>query len=408
MIEDKLKNGLRGLLTGVLAAPFVTLFANLVSLANEINASYRYLILLLPLSSVIIVYLFKKAGPGGKKITAIAIREIHFAEDGNTDLKGEKRISAKDALISFITSIISHLSGASVGKEGVGVQIGLACSSVLQSAEERLLGESRRDYYYISGAAAAFSALFGSPVAGTLFGTQLASPRLSRTDAMLPAALSSFSCFFLSRAMGIHIIHILSYKTLDLTVENAILVFFFAILVGLVCRLSCHLLEFFKEKLNLMYPGSDYIKAIIPATALLVISIIVYFINGSFKYNGLSTDLLRLSMFRAVDFSDFIIKLLMVLLSLAAGFQGGEVVPLLVLGATFSSSIASALSLDTAAFSALGAIGFLAAGTKLSLVTFALGLELFGYSEPCLLFLMTTMSLISSGKIGIYSHQRIY
>ena len=111
---------------------------------------------------------------------------------------------------------------------------------------------------------------------------------------------------------------------------------------------------------------------------------------------------------RDAGFWDFIIKLVMVLLSLAAGFQGGEVVPLLVLGATFTSSLASLFSLDSAAYAILGAIGFLSAGTKLPFVTFALGMELFGYTEPALLFLMTSISLLSSGKTGIYSHQRIY
>ena len=113
-------------------------------------------------------------------------------------------------------------------------------------------------------------------------------------------------------------------------------------------------------------------------------------------------------MFRAAGFDDFIIKLVMVLLSLAAGFQGGEVVPLLVLGATFTSSLASLFNLDASAYSILGAIGFLSAGIKLPFVTFALGMELFGYSEPALLFLMTSIALIASGKTGIYSHQRIY
>ena len=141
---------------------------------------------------------------------------------------------------------------------------------------------------------------------------------------------------------------------------------------------------------------------------LTVFSIVIFIITGRFWYNGLSVDLISLSMLRDAGFWDFIIKLVMVLLSLAAGFQGGEVVPLLVLGATFTSSLASLFSLDSAAYAILGAIGFLSAGTKLPFVTFALGMELFGYTEPALLFLMTSISLLSSGKTGIYSHQRIY
>ena len=407
-MEEKLKNLARGLLTGLLAAPFITLFSNLVNSATAFNSGNRWLIFFLPAGSLIITWIYSKVGKDAKNITGIAIRNIQFAEDGNTSLKGEARIKIKAAITGFLTSVFSHFLGASVGKEGIGVQIGLACASVLDNAEDRLLSESRRDYYLISGASAAFSALFGAPIAGSLFGAHIASPKLQRFDAFLPSIAAAFSSYFVSQAMHIHVLSVPPVRALPLTLENAVTVFFFAVLIGAVCSLSCRLLEFFKEKLNTLYPGGDYIKALIPALLLLAVSVLSYFIKGSFRYNGLSVDLMRLSMFRAVDFSDFIIKLLMVLLSLAAGFQGGEVVPLLVLGSTFTSSLATVFSLDASAYSILGAIGFLAAGTKLPLVTFALGMELFGYSEPALLFLMTATALIASGKVGIYSHQRIY
>ena len=407
-METHLKNALRGVLTGLLSAPFITLFSNLVTWANGFNSKHRYLILLLAVGSLIIILTYHLLGYQSKKITSMAINQIHYAEDGNTSMKGEGRISVKMAATSFFNSVLSHFLGASVGKEGVGVQIGFSAASFLDRAEERLLGSSRRDYYLMGGAASAFSALFGAPVAGTLFGLHIASPRLARFDALLPAACASFSSYFFSQLIGIHVLYTPRIKPLDLTVENAFIVLLFAVIIGIVCSLSCKALEFFKEKLNDIYPGNEVVKAVIPAFILTLFSVLIYLSKGHFLYNGLSIDLISYSMFRAAGFEDFLIKLVMVLLSLAAGFQGGEVVPLLVLGATFTSSLASVLNLDTAAFSILGAIGFLAAGTKLPLVTFALGLELFGYSEPSLLFLMTSVALISSGKTGIYSHQRIY
>ena len=407
-MESYAKNALRGVLTGLLSAPFITLFSNLVTWANEFNSEHRILILLLPVGSLIIILTYHLLGYQSKKITNMAIHQIHYAEDGNTSMKGEGRITIKMAATSFFNSVLSHFLGASVGKEGVGVQIGFSAASILDSAEERLLGSSRRDYYLMSGASAAFSALFGAPVAGTLFGIHMASPRLSRFDALLPALCASFSAYFFSQFMGIHVLSAPPVVPLELNLTNAATVFLFAVVIGIVCSLSCKALEFFKEQLKDLYPGSEAFKAVIPATLLTVFAILVFIFTGKFWYNGLSTDLIRLSMFRAAGFDDFIIKLVMVLLSLAAGFQGGEVVPLLVLGATFTSSLASLFNLDASAYSILGAIGFLSAGIKLPFVTFALGMELFGYSEPALLFLMTSIALIASGKTGIYSHQRIY
>ena len=52
------------------------------------------------------------------------------------------------------------------------------------------------------------------------------------------------------------------------------------------------------------------------------------------------------------------------------------------------------------------AVGMLAGGTNLPVVCFALGLELFGYNEPMLLFIATAIAYATSGKHSIYQHQR--
>ena len=80
--------------------------------------------------------------------------------------------------------------------------------------------------------------------------------------------------------------------------------------------------------------------------------------------------------------------------------------PLLVTGGTFGYVLASVLSLPTPAFTALGAIGMLSGGTNLPLVCFALGLELFGYTEPVLLFVTVAVAFMASGTKSIYQHQR--
>ena len=99
-------------------------------------------------------------------------------------------------------------------------------------------------------------------------------------------------------------------------------------------------------------------------------------------------------------------KALLVILSISAGFIGGEVVPLLVVGSAIGYTAASILSLPTSSFAALGALGMLSGGTNLPLVCFALGLELFHYPDPTLLFIAVTVAYVTSGNEGIYAHQR--
>ncbi|MBR1939090.1 MAG: chloride channel protein [Spirochaetales bacterium] len=90
---------------------------------------------------------------------------------------------------------------------------------------------------------------------------------------------------------------------------------------------------------------------------------------------------------------------------MAASFSGGEVVPLLVIGSGPGATFASFTGLEVSGLASLGALAMLSGGTNLPLVCFTLDLELFGYSEPILLFLATVISFVASGKYGIYRTQ---
>lgn len=406
-IYPHLENAVRGLITGLVTAPFITLFANMVHFTTVFNTEHRFLILFLPAGAAMILFTYSRFGASSKKITSTAIKEIHQAEDNEDISEADKLITPGMGLISFFTAGLSHLLGASVGKEGAGVQIGFTCASSMSRLERKIRGSSRLDYYLMSGSAAAFSSLFSAPVAGTLFGAHLASPKLSRMDAYLPCLISSFTSNMVSQALHIHVIGIPAFTPLELNSTNFISVLLIAILVGFASNLTCQMLEFFKERMNSLYSFNKYLKVMIPALLLTLFSIAVFFVSGSFSYNGLSSDLISKAVLGESNIYDFLVKTVLVLLSLSAGFQGGEVVPLLVLGATLSASVAEAFMLPVAPLAVLGAVGFLSGGMKLPLVTFFLGMELFGYDEPRLLFVMTVVSFISSGKSGIYSQQRV-
>lgn len=413
MMEEKrgrihldIRNFVRGIVTGLVVAPVIALYSFLISWANGYNKEHRILILLLPVGAVIILFLFRKYKSDVKNIISYAIDRIHDAEDLR-DAEDGKIVSIKMAFLSFFSAFLSHLLGASVGKEGSGVQIAVVISEKISCLEKRFFEGTRRDYYFMAGFSSAFSALFLSPVAGTLFGAHLASPRLNRMDGFLICLTSSYTSYFVASALNIHIIQIPAFAPLAFTLDNTVKMFLFALLIGALSRFTCFLMEFFKISLNRLYRANEYLKVIIPALLVSVISFSIYFITGSFTYNGLSSDLISTSMTEGTSAVDFLLKFILIIFSLQAGFQGGEVVPLLVLGATFSSPFATLLSLDRSALVALSSVAFLSAGMKLPLVGFALAIELFGYTEPAILFLTMLTSFLASGKSGIYDHQNV-
>ena len=409
-------DAVRSLMIGTLAGVLITIFANTVSFLGDFNHHFPYIVLLMPLGAYLTLMLFNFLGDAYKRITSTAIDFIHDgeAEDAGAVRPGHAglKITPLMGLIAYISAAISHLVGASIGKEGAGVQIGLSCASVIERAEVRINmlkqkeHDNRSDYYLMCGAAAAFSSLFNAPVAGVLFGTQLASPKATRLDAYLPCIAASYSSMLVSQATGCHVLEIPSYLPLSFDARTFIGVVVFAVLTGLYARLFCFVIhklrDFFRKHIK-----NAYTVVLIPSLLLLAASLITYFILGTFRYNGLGGDLLYELIIGDANHIDDVIKLLMVSLTFASGFVGGEVVPLMIVGAGFGMSVASLLNLPGAAFAVLGSVGMLSGGTNLPLVCVALGMELYKYSEPSLLFIMCTLSFIASGKGGIYAHQKL-
>ncbi len=404
-------NTVRSLAVGLTVGFFITFFANTVSFAGAINLHYPFLILLIPFGAIITLKIYQKLGDSFRKTTVSAIDTIHDLEDDANEGKLRPgRISPWMGPVAYIAAAISHITGASVGKEGVGVQIGLAIGELFTKLERKLAWKGhlgREDYYLMTGSAAAFGSLFGSPISGVLFGLMFATPDMLRLDALYPCLVSSYAAVYVAWKMKIHKMEIPDFTELPATLENLFTVIIFAAIIGLLSRLFLFLLERFRKSVEERF-GSKVLSALIPALLVTALSILVYMLTGSFDYNGLSLDLLyRAIDGRGVPLYAFIIKALMVFLSIAAGFVGGEVVPLLVTGGTFGYAFSSLLGLETAPFAVLGAIGMLTGGTNLPLVCFALALELFSYSEPLLLFMTVSIAFLTSGNNGIYKHQRI-
>lgn len=401
----------RGLSTGILTGLLISLYSQMVFSLTALNRSHGWLVLMIIPGAMLTQLVYRLFGDRLRNSTtgdAIeAINSHNWAQS-----QAEAGLSPWMGLVAFIGAGITHLVGASGGKEGAGVQIGLASAALVEKAEDRIAGQigyihdSRRDHYLIAGAAAAFAALFDAPVAGVFFGTQLASPKSTRMDAYLSAVFAAFSSSIISQATGCHVMAIPPVTPLAPEITNIAPVVVFALLTGLYARLFCYVLghvrTFFQTHVK-----SHYLAVAAPAAILMAISLATWAFSGSFRYNGLGTDLLWDIISDQAREIDDIVKLMMVAFTFAAGFVGGEVVPLLIVGAGFGMSFSHLIDGPTSAYATLGALGMLAGGTNLPLVCFALGLELFGYSEPSLLFVMCALSWLSSGRSGIYAHQHL-
>ena len=404
-------NTVRSIAVGITAGLAITFFADTVAYLGDINSRYPLLILLLPLGAYLTLRIYQKLGDSFRRTTISAIDTIHDLEESSDESHLKPgRISPWMGPVAYIAAAISHLTGASVGKEGVGVQIGLSIGELFTKAERRISWKGyhgREDYYLMTGSAAAFGSLFGSPITGVLFGMTFATADIIRLDALFPCLLSSYSAVLIAEMLGIHKMTIPSYACLGFSLGNAAIIIAFAALIGLLARLFIYLLGQFRSYIA-SYGHNQAMDTMVTSLIVLSVYIIIYLFTGTTEYTGLSLDLL----YRAIDGTGvplyaFIVKALLVFFSISAGFVGGEVVPLIVTGGTFGYAVASAAGFETAPFAVLGAIGMLSGGTNLPLVCFALGLELFGYTDARMLFLTVAFAYLTSGKTGIYQHQHM-
>ena len=257
------------MVTGLFVGPVIALFSYLISSASSYGSAHRYLVFLLPIGAVFTYCTYQIFG-GYQKFTSYAISDINAIEessDGERMPQGYVRLSPWMGVVNLFNSIISHSLGASVGKEGVGVQLGISSAVFLDSIEGRLRKKgSSLECYLMTGAAAAFGALFQSPVAGTLFGMQFASPKFTRLDKLLPCLLASFSATLVADAIGIHVVTVPVYLPVIPSYANYLRVIVFAIIVGLVTRLCCSLVEIVREKAATIFKGNQMITVLALAT----------------------------------------------------------------------------------------------------------------------------------------------
>ncbi|NDG85178.1 MAG: hypothetical protein EBX52_09110 [Proteobacteria bacterium] len=99
-----------------------------------------------------------------------------------------------------------------------------------------------------------------------------------------------------------------------------------------------------------------------------------------------------------------VLKLLLTALTLAAGFKGGEFVPLFFIGATAGSALGGIAGIDPAIPAALGCVSVFGAAAKTPLTCMVLAVELFGIQAAPLAVISILATSLFSGEKSLYAH----
>ena len=125
------------------------------------------------------------------------------------------------------------------------------------------------------------------------------------------------------------------------------------------------------------------------------------------KYIGLGIPTIVASFEGPLPSYDFALKMLFTIITLAAGFKGGEVTPLFFIGATLGNALSLYIPLPTGLLAGMGFVAVFAGATNTPLACTIMAMELFGSGCGVYVAIACVVSYLISGRNSIYSRQII-
>lgn len=377
------------ILMGLIAGLVTTFFGKILLRIGDLRSEFfTYLIPFLPLAGLVIVFIYQKWG-----------REVQ-AGMGLVFKAGQgENVQISPILVPLIisTTWLSHLFGASVGREGVAVQLGASLSHWLQKQGFTHLS---KDMITKIGMAAGFAGLFQTPLAASFFAIEVLIVGQYAWTSLPYCLVAAFTASTTSHLLGLekfsHAIATTSFQFTDSF--KWILI---AICFGFIGNLFAWFLAQAKNISTRWLPNS-YIKIAIMGVGLTVL--LFFFHQG--RYAGLGTNLIDVSLAGEQVFAyDWLLKLLLTCLCLAAGFQGGEVTPLFAIGASSGAVLAGLLGLPTELVAALGYCAIFGTATNTLLAPIFISYEVFGTNILPYTIPLLAIAYLINRKQTIYGMQ---
>jgi H+/Cl- antiporter ClcA len=377
---------LMGVVVGVSTTVFLTCLNWSASRLGE-HANYFLLLpLALALSSYITKYLAPEAeGHGTEKV----IEAVH---------RHDSKIKAIVVPIKLVTTVITLACGGSAGKEGPCAQIGGGLASIVANIFH--FDKEDRKKLVICGISAGFASVFGTPIAGAIFGIEVLFIGGIMYEVLLPTFIAGVMSYQVSSALGVTYF----YHTIDFVPAFTELFFIKVLISGILFGICSLLLV---ETLNLSQRLAAKIPWWAPLKGLLgggVLILLTLFLSGDYLGLGLNTIESALAGSKVIWYA-FAAKILFTCITLSFGGSGGMVTPIFFVGATFGSVLAVILGVDPATFAAIGMVALLAGAANTPIAATILAVELFGSQVAPYAAVACVTSFLMTGHRSVYPSQ---
>ena len=382
-----------GAVCGVLGG----LFAMAVEWATHARGEYAFLPWLMPLAGLVIAGLYWLL----KLPLSIGTDEIIKT------VRTQERVPLAMAPAIFLSTVLTHLTGGSAGREGAALQLGgsigagMARILPLEKAGEKAENDAVR-IFQLCGMAALFSALFGTPLAATVFVVEIIEVGRINGRALLPCLISAIAAKLIALAIGAPAevfplaASLATAEPLPL-LKTALL----GIACALVAILFCTVMHR-SSKLFRKWIPNDYLRVVTGAAAVILLALLV----GTQDYRGGGMHVIHAALMgEHVPALAFLLKIAFTALSLGVGFKGGEIVPSFFIGACLGSTLAALIGFPPALGAAVGIVGLFCGVTNAPLASMLLAVELFGAEYALFFGVAAIVSYALSGHVSLYHAQ---
>ena len=361
-----------------------------VQWANEIRGSYNWLLLFLPVAGLIIVKIYHM---------------FDLKEDKGTDLifdsvRNAQEIPFKITVVSFLSTIFTHLFGGSAGRVGVAIQMGGSIASNLSRFFK--LNPKDRSLFVMCGMSGLISALFGTPLMAAFLSMEVISIGVIYYAALLPCLLTSLTSYFVAEALNITPMRYTIASIPSLSVGSVTKVTFLAVGCAVVSILFCGAMKLWGETAK-KYIENQYIRILIGSGIIIILTLL----TGSQAYNGSGASLLT----QAIEYGqahpyDFLLKIIFTAITLQSGYKGGAVFPALVIGATFGCTFGWWLGLPVEFAAAVGMVAVFCGSVNCPIASIFLSVEVFGGAGIVLFAIACAISFVFSGYFTVFPGQQ--
>jgi H+/Cl- antiporter ClcA len=391
LLASVIKWSFQATIVGALVGVGTTVFLKALAWSSGYAGSFSWYYYLLPLTLMASSFFVhnlspEAAGHGTEKV----IEAVH---------KNMGKIPFKVVPVKLLATVITLAGGGSAGKEGPCAQIGAGLASTFASLLR--LDDIDRRKLVICGISAGFATVFGTPIAGALFGVEVLVLGQMLYDVLFPSFIAGIVGYHVAVTLGAQYAYPPVCLPPRLTGWSAMEL----VLLGIWCGLiALFLIEMMKlaHRCFERYFSSRMLKAAVGGALLIIVAQI-----ASPRYLGLGIETLEEGWKGgALPFGAFFWKSIATSITLGCGGSGGVVTPILFIGTAAGNLFARLFDPNAiAAFSSIGMVALLAGAANTPIAASVMAIEMFGPAMGADAAVTCMVSFLIVGYRSIYPSQ---